>query len=57
MNDKDKLEKIKEISNNILCFDDSSDFGTALWEILEIVYPEIFEDNSEPELEYIEDGE
>ncbi len=42
--------KIFRIANNILYFDDSSDYGTALWEILVILKPEI-EDN----LEYIEE--
>ena len=53
MNSED-LNKIKIIANNALCYEDDSDYGTALWEILEIAAPEIFEDGDEPELELIE---
>ena len=48
------LQEIKVIANNALYFDDNSDYGTALWEILAIVDPDLFLDTSEPELEYIE---
>ena len=37
------IEKIKRISNNSLYFADSSDYRTALWQILETVAPEIFD--------------
>lgn len=49
-----KEEKILKIANNALYFDDSSDYGSALWEILQILNPELFKNNEEPELKYIE---
>jgi len=49
----DKLKKIMVIANNVLAFDDSSDYCNALWDILEIAGPELFKDDDEPELEYI----
>lgn len=54
MNDKERLEKIHKIANNVLCWDDDSDYGTALWQILEIVKPDLFIDDNEPELEIID---
>ena len=48
----DALRKIRQIANNALYFDDSSDYGTALWEILDIVAPELFSDDDLPELTY-----
>ena len=54
MSDKQKLENIKIKANNALYFDDSSDYATALWEILAIAEPEWFENDNEPELEYID---
>lgn len=47
-------EAVKRIANNALYFDDSSDYATALWEILQEVSPEMFIDDDEPELSYIE---
>jgi hypothetical protein len=49
-----KLDEIFRIANNVLFFDDNSDYGTALWEILAIIKPEMFINDDEPELEYIE---
>jgi hypothetical protein len=49
----EKEEKIFKIANNVLCYDDNSDFGTALWKILEVVKPEMFEESDEPELKLI----
>ena len=57
---KDRIGKLeaenrraKRIANNALYFDDSSDYGTALWEILDLP-----EDGEIPELEYVkEQGE
>jgi hypothetical protein len=37
----DKLKKIAIIANNALCYNDNSDFETALWEILNLVYPNL----------------
>jgi len=51
---KESYEKIRKIINNTLYFDDSSDYGTALWQALEIIEPEWFKDDLEPILEYIE---
>jgi hypothetical protein len=51
----EQLDKIKKIANNALYFDDSSDYQTALWEILTVTSPELFEETEEPDLEYIED--
>lgn len=53
----DKIKEVKRIANNALYFDDNSDYGTALWEILQLVAPELFVDEHEPVLEYIEDDE
>ena len=48
-------EKVTRIANNALYFDDSSDYATALWEILSAVQPEWFADDAEPDLVYITD--
>ncbi|WP_287822808.1 hypothetical protein [Clostridium sp.] len=37
----DKLEKAFAVANNVIYFDDSSDYGTALYEICQILKPEI----------------
>lgn len=55
LSDKEKLLLIKQTANNVLYFDDSSDYITALWEILEVVNPQIFEVDPEPKLKYIDD--
>jgi len=49
------IAEVKQIANNVLYFNDSSDYSSALWEILELVSPETFKDDPEPELSYIED--
>jgi hypothetical protein len=46
-------DEIFRIANNALYFADSSDYSNALWEILEYLRPDLFEDDSEPELHYI----
>lgn len=51
---RSKLEEILRISNNVLYFDDSSDFESALWEIVEIIKTEWFDKDNMPELKYIE---
>jgi hypothetical protein len=53
---EDTLTKIKRIANNALYFDDASDYGGALWEILCIVDPANFNDDSSQELEYIKEA-
>lgn len=56
--DKDKvINKVFMIANNVLCFHDDSDYCTALWEILAEIKPEMFVDDPQPELEYIEEEE
>ena len=52
MNDN-MIKKVTVIANNVLYFDDSSDYGTALYQILSVVAPDIDLD----ELEYIEEKE
>lgn len=56
-----KLEKAYTKANNYLYFDDSSDYGVALWEVIRVLKPELAEkwDNNEeyPELKYIEEIE
>jgi len=47
------MKKVKKLANNALYFDDSSDYGTALWQILTVVSPETFKDDDEPCLKYI----
>ncbi len=54
LSDKQKLEAIYKVANNVLYFDDISDYQTSLWEILEIFNPEIYVDDPEPELKLIE---
>ena len=54
MNDKEKLAAINKTANNVLYFDDSNDYPTALWEILELINPEIFADDPEPTLIFID---
>ena len=51
MSEKELIKKIQEIANNVLYFDDNSDYSAALWCILKLTgskteYPE--------DLEYIE---
>lgn len=50
----EEVKKIEEISNNALYFNDNSDYETALWEILTIVSPDKFVNDSCPELDFIE---
>jgi hypothetical protein len=52
----DKLLKVKKIANNCLYFDESSDYASALWDILSVVAPELFVDGEEPELKFIDDA-
>lgn len=49
------LEEVFRIANNALYFADNSDYATALWEILEELKPEMFADDNEPKLVYIQD--
>ena len=51
-------EKEKEafkIANNALYFDDSSDYQSALWEVMSILKPELFKNDETPDLKFIED--
>lgn len=50
---EEKLEKAFIIANNALCFNDSSDYVTALWEICTILKPEL--SDSEIGQKYIEE--
>ena len=45
-----EVDNIKRIANNVLYFNDSSDYGSALYDILQAIDPEFDDDN----LEYIE---
>lgn len=49
----DRERQAYRIANNALYFDDSSDYKTALWEVLAALNPEL---DYEKELEYIEQG-
>jgi len=49
------IKQVEIISNNTICLQDNSDFETALWKILSIVKPEIFEYTPCPELKLIEE--
>ena len=52
------IDKVCMIANNALYFDNNSDYSSALWEILEVVKPELFQDQEDcPLLDYIEDEE
>jgi hypothetical protein len=52
----EREEKVFKIANNILCFDDNSDYGSALWEILLVLKPDL-KAEYEDELIYINDKE
>ena len=47
----EKLDIIKRMANNAIYYDDNSDFGTALCDILEVIEPGIDLES----LEYMED--
>lgn len=51
LNQEEKLKLVYKIANNALFFDDSSDYKSALWEILFTITPEL--DDFE-ELKYID---
>ncbi len=48
-----KLDKVEQIINNVLYFDDSSDYCGALWDSLKTIRPDM--DVDYIELEYMED--
>lgn len=51
----DLKTQIKITANNALCFEgDDSEHETALYIILELVAPELFEKENKPKLEYID---
>jgi len=58
---KTKLDKIAEIANNILYLRDNSDYRNALWDILRIARPDLWEcddedgDAPKEELKYMEE--
>ena len=52
LSELNKLSEIEKIINNVLYFDDSSDYGTSLWEALKVINPELDEYES---LSYMED--
>ena len=43
----DIIEEVTKVANNALYFDDSSDYRTALWEILAIISPVKYSDIDE----------
>ncbi len=47
----DREKEAYRLANNALYFDDSSDYKTALWEVLAALNPDL---DYEKELEYIE---
>jgi len=51
---RELTEKVTQIANNVIYFDDSSDYRTALWEILSAINPEKY-DGIDEIPEYIED--
>ncbi len=51
------IDKVYAIANNVLYFDDNSDYSSALWEILEAIKPELFKERTWPILDYIEGAE
>ena len=48
------LDEVRKIANDVLYFDDNSDYGTALWQILNKVAPELFDEDGDiiNDLEY-----
>lgn len=41
MNEHDPIDRAVKAAGQALCFDDSTDFGMALWEVLEALAPEV----------------
>lgn len=39
MTEKERMEKAFIIANNVLYFDDSYDYGTALYQICSVLFP------------------
>ena len=54
-----KKQIVKRLANNALYLEDRLDYGSALWQILHTVAPEMFREEEEPKLELIdiEEGE
>jgi len=48
---KEKLDEVYRIANNVLYFDDNSDYVSALWEILLTANPDL---DTFEKLKYIE---
>ena len=48
-----KIERINIIANNVLYFDDNSDYRTALWRILKVINPDMPDGEEVEELNYI----
>ena len=48
---KEKLDEIYRIANNVLYFDDNSDYQTVLWEVLMTINPDL---DTFEKLKYIE---
>jgi len=50
------LKQVETLANNALYFDDSSDYGIALWRILHTVSPDMFDEDNKlkNKLKYIE---
>ena len=57
MSEANNLAKIKVIANNVLYFNDSSDYKSALYQILNIVEPNLFDDDGylKNKLKYIDE--
>ena len=51
------IDKVYAIANNVLYFDDNSDYSSALWKILEVIKPELFKECTWPILDYFEEEE
>lgn len=54
MNAQEKLQAISKEANNVLYFNDGSDYSSALWKILEIAKPELFKETDMPDLLFME---
>lgn len=54
----ERLKQIHKIANNVLYFDDNSDYSTALWQILALCMGKKEDDDMyDVKLQYMEDEE
>jgi len=52
---ENRIKKIKWISNNVLYFDDNSDYECALWDVLAVANDWTDEERENAKLKYIDE--